>query len=114
LQAATCAAARQGLVHADEGHWVFTQIPVTDNLLLPDYDLPWAERMRRVEEVLDTLAGFAAKRQTLGLAQGLVQRPRLLMLGDPSAGLSPVLVDRVPGVVRALKAQGTAVPLVES
>ncbi len=43
-----------------------------------------------------------------------MQRPRLLMLGDPSAGLSPVLVDRVPGVVRALKAQGTAVPLVES
>lgn len=68
LQAATCAAARQGLVHADEGHWVFTQIPVTDNLLLPDYNLPRAERMRRVEEALDTFAGFAAKRQEKGRA----------------------------------------------
>jgi branched-chain amino acid transport system ATP-binding protein len=118
-------AVRQGLVHVIEGHRVFTQISVTDNLLLAGYDLPRRERMQRVEEALEYFPEIAAKRQDKGgalsggqqqmlaVAQGLVQRPRLLMLDEPSAGLSPVLVDRVLGVVRALKARGTAVLLVE-
>jgi branched-chain amino acid transport system ATP-binding protein len=49
----------------------------------------------------------------LAVAQGLVRRPRLLMLDEPSAGLSPVLVDRVLMVVRRLRETGTAVLLVE-
>ena len=49
----------------------------------------------------------------LAVAQGLVRRPRLLMLDEPSAGLSPVLVDRVLAVVARLRAAGTAVLLVE-
>ena len=49
----------------------------------------------------------------LAVAQGLVRRPRLLMLDEPSAGLSPVLVDRVLDVVGRLRAAGTAVLLVE-
>src|SRR5471030_381607 len=47
------------------------------------------------------------------VAQGLVRRPLLLMLDDPSAGLSPVLVDRVLNVIGQLRKQGTAVLLVE-
>jgi branched-chain amino acid transport system ATP-binding protein len=49
----------------------------------------------------------------LAVAQGLVRRPRLLMLDEPSAGLSPVLVDRVLTVVRGLRDLGTSVLLVE-
>jgi branched-chain amino acid transport system ATP-binding protein len=49
----------------------------------------------------------------LTVAQGLVRRPRLLMLDEPSAGLSPVLVDRVLNVIGQLRKQGTAVLLVE-
>ena len=49
----------------------------------------------------------------IAVAQGLVRRPRLLMLDEPSAGLSPVLVDRVLNVVAQLRTQGTAVLLVE-
>jgi branched-chain amino acid transport system ATP-binding protein len=49
----------------------------------------------------------------LAVAQGLVRRPKLLMLDEPSAGLSPVLVDRVLSVVRQLGQSGTAVLLVE-
>jgi branched-chain amino acid transport system ATP-binding protein len=49
----------------------------------------------------------------LTVAQGLVRRPRLLMLDEPSAGLSPVLVDRVLNVIGQLRQQGTAVLLVE-
>jgi branched-chain amino acid transport system ATP-binding protein len=49
----------------------------------------------------------------LAVAQGLVRRPKLLMLDEPSAGLSPVLVDRVLDVVARLRQAGTAVLLVE-
>src|SRR5256885_10960436 len=49
----------------------------------------------------------------LAVAQGLMRRPKLLMLDEPSAGLSPVLVDRVFDVVRRLRETGTAVLLVE-
>jgi branched-chain amino acid transport system ATP-binding protein len=118
-------AARAGLVHVIEGHRVFTQISVTDNLLLAGYDLPRAERARRIEEALEYFPEIAAKRhdrggalsggqqQMLVVAQGLVRRPRLMMLDEPSAGLSPVLVDRVLGVVSALREKGTSVLLVE-
>jgi branched-chain amino acid transport system ATP-binding protein len=118
-------AARAGLVHVIEGHRVFTQISVADNLLLAGYDLPRSERAQRIEEALEYFPEIAAKRQDRGgalsggqqqmlvVAQGLVRRPRLIMLDEPSAGLSPVLVDRVLGVVSALRAKGTSVLLVE-
>jgi branched-chain amino acid transport system ATP-binding protein len=114
-----------GLVHVIEGHRVFTQLSATDNLLLAAYGLPRGERAARVEEVLELFPEIAAKRreraaalsggqqQILAVAQGLVRRPRLLMLDEPSAGLSPVLVDRVLIVVRRLREAGTAVLLVE-
>jgi branched-chain amino acid transport system ATP-binding protein len=114
-----------GLVHVIEGHRVFTQLTVLDNLLLAAYDLPRGERSVRVEEALTLFPEIASKRheranalsggqqQILAVAQGLVRRPRLLMLDEPSAGLSPVLVDRVLVVVRQLREAGTAVLLVE-
>jgi branched-chain amino acid transport system ATP-binding protein len=117
--------ARAGLVHVIEGHRVFTQLSVTDNLLLSGYDLPRGERSARVEEALAYFPEIAAKRndrggalsggqqQMLAVAQGLVRRPKLLMLDEPSAGLSPVLVDRVLAVAAALREKGTSVLLVE-
>jgi branched-chain amino acid transport system ATP-binding protein len=114
-----------GLVHVIEGHRVFTQLAVQENLLLAAYDLPRGERAARVEEVLELFPEIAAKRheraaalsggqqQILAVAQGLVRRPRLLMLDEPSAGLSPVLVDRVLVVVQRLRETGIAVLLVE-
>jgi ABC-type branched-subunit amino acid transport system ATPase component len=103
--------------------------------LLRDSDLPSlaaqpqgrasGERNARVEEALGFFPEIAEKRheravalsggqqQMLAVAQGLVRRPRLLMLDEPSAGLSPVLVDRVFVVVRRLREASTAVLLVE-
>lgn len=118
-------AARAGLLHVIEGHRVFTQQTVTENLLLAAYDLPRGERAARVDEALSFFPEIAEKRresgaalsggqqQMLVVAQGLVRRPRLLMLDEPSAGLSPVLVDRVLNVVTQLRKAGTAVLLVE-
>jgi branched-chain amino acid transport system ATP-binding protein len=116
---------KAGLAHVIEGHRVFTHLAVLDNLLLAGYDLPRGERAARIEEVLELFPEVAAKRyepaaslsggqqQILAVAQGLVRRPKLLMLDEPSAGLSPVLVDRVLVVVRQLRDAGTAVLLVE-
>jgi len=116
---------RRGLAHVVEGHRVFTQLAVTDNLSLAGYDLPRAERRSRIEEALSFFPEIAAKRndragalsggqqQMLAVAQGLVRRPLLLMLDEPSAGLSPVLVDRVLAVARQLRESGTAILLVE-
>ena len=116
---------RQGVVHVVEGHRVFTQISVEDNVLLAGYGLPAAVRKQQVEEALDFFPEIKAKRndravtlsggqqQMLAVAQGLVRKPRLLMLDEPSAGLSPVLVDRVLAAAGQLRAAGTAVLLVE-
>jgi len=116
---------KAGISHVIEGHRVFTQLSVLDNLLLAVYDLPRRERVARVEEALALFPEIAAKRheraaalsggqqQILAVAQGLVRRPSLLMLDEPSAGLSPVLVDRVLVVVERLREGGTAVLLVE-
>ena len=119
------AAMRAGLVHVIEGHRVFTGLSVTDNLLLAGYDVPKIDRMRRLDEALAFFPEIAAKRterggalsggqqQMLAVAQGLVQQPRLMMLDEPSAGLSPVLVDRVLAVLCQLRTRGVAVLLVE-
>jgi branched-chain amino acid transport system ATP-binding protein len=114
-----------GLVHVIEGHRVFTTLTVFDNLLLAGYGMPRPELAERVEEALAFFPEIAAKRsdravtlsggqqQMLAVAQGLVRRPRLLMLDEPSAGLSPVLVDRVLAAMETLRKNGTAVLLVE-
>jgi branched-chain amino acid transport system ATP-binding protein len=119
------AAVRAGMSHVIEGHRVFTQLPIADNLLLAGYDLPRSERRARVEEALTLFPELAAKRharagalsggqqQMLAVAQGLVRRPLLLLLDEPSAGLSPVLVDRVLAVLQRLREGGVAVLLVE-
>ena len=115
----------QGLVHVIEGHRVFTQLTVLDNVLLAGYGMPAAQRNTQVEEALAFFPEIGAKRndravtlsggqqQMLAVAQGLVRRPRLLMLDEPSAGLSPVLVDRVLAAADQLRKSGTAVLLVE-
>jgi branched-chain amino acid transport system ATP-binding protein len=116
---------RAGLVHVVEGHRVFNSLTVFDNLLLAGYGMPRPELAVRVEEALAFFPEIAAKRadrvvtlsggqaQMLAVAQGLVRRPRLLMLDEPSAGLSPVLVDRVLAAMETLRKNGMAVLLVE-
>lgn len=118
-------AVNAGLVHVVEGHRVFTQLTCEDNVLLAGYGMPAAQRKLHVEEALDFFPEIKAKRhdravtlsggqqQMLAVAQGLVRKPKLLMLDEPSAGLSPVLVDRVLAAAGQLRDAGTAVLLVE-
>jgi branched-chain amino acid transport system ATP-binding protein len=118
-------AVNAGLVHVVEGHRVFTQLSVHDNVILAGYGMGRAELERRVEEALEFFPEIAEKRndravtlsggqqQMLAVAQGLVRHPKLLMLDEPSAGLSPVLVDRVLTAAGRLRDAGTAILLVE-
>lgn len=118
-------AVNAGLVHVVEGHRVFTQLSVHDNVMLAGYGMKRRELDTRVKEALAFFPEIAAKRndravtlsggqqQMLAVTQGLVRRPRLLMLDEPSAGLSPVLVDRVLAAAARLRDAGTAVLLVE-
>jgi branched-chain amino acid transport system ATP-binding protein len=118
-------AVRAGIAHVIEGHRIFSQLTVLDNMLLAGYGMKRGERADRVEEALTLFPEIAAKRadragtlsggqqQMLAVAQGLVRQPRLLMLDEPSAGLSPVLVDRVLMVAARLRQGGTAILLVE-
>ena len=118
-------AVNAGLVHVVEGHRIFTQLTVEDNVLLASYGMPSAQGRKQVEEALDFFPEIKAKRndravtlsggqqQMLAVTQGLVGKPKLLMLDEPSAGLSPVLVDRVLAAAAQLRAAGTAVLLVE-
>ena len=116
---------RAGLVHVVEGHRVFTQLSVIDNVMLAGYGLPSSQRADQVEEALAYFPDIAAKRhdravtlsggqqQMLAVAQGLVRRPSQRKIDEHTAGLSPVLVDRVLSAVARLREAGTAVLLVE-
>jgi branched-chain amino acid transport system ATP-binding protein len=121
----TQACGRLGLVHVIEGHRVLPSLTVEENLLLAALDQPASGRRLRVEEAYrvfpeiqekhalraGTLSG--GQQQMLVIAQGIARHPRLLLLDEPSAGLAPVLIDRVIEVVAGLRSQGTAVLLVE-
>src|SRR4030088_3363700 len=110
-------AARAGLVPVIEGHRAFTQISVSDSRRRAAYALPRGERASRVEEALSFFPEIAEKRherggalsggqqQMLTVAQGLVRHPRLLMLDEPSAGLSPGAGDRGLNVLCQLRAE---------
>ena len=108
---------KRGLVHVLEGHRVFAPLTVEENLLLAAFDVPAAQRMERVEEAYSFFPDIARKRhdkagalsggqqQMLAVGQGIVRRPKLLILDEPSAGLAPVLID--------LRAKGAAILLIE-
>ncbi len=116
----------QGLVMVPEGRGVFTRMSITENLQMGAYLRRDAaeiardiERMfvlfPRLRERKDQLAGTMSggEQQMLAMARALMARPKVLLLDEPSMGLSPIMVDKILEVVRDVHGQGMTVVLVE-
>jgi branched-chain amino acid transport system ATP-binding protein len=114
-----------GIAQSPEGRRLFPRMTVEENLLLGAYarrDGDVAKDMDRVYELFDVLgqrrkqkAGLfsGGEQQMLAIGRSMMSRPRLLMLDEPSMGLSPIMTQRIFDTVGDLRSQGTTVLLVE-
>ena len=117
---------RDGLAMVPEGRGVFTRMTITENLLMGAYirsdkaeialdvDKVFA-LFPRLKERRDQLAGTMSggEQQMLAMGRALMSRPKVLLLDEPSMGLSPIMVDKIFEVVQDVYAQGVTVLLVE-
>ncbi len=115
-----------GLVMVPEGRGVFSRMTVLENLLMGAYvreddqvvqeDV---ERMMalfpRLKERVSHLAGHLSggEQQMLSMARALMARPRMMLLDEPSMGLSPIMVDKIFEVIGQLRSEGMTILLVE-
>jgi branched-chain amino acid transport system ATP-binding protein len=117
---------KRGVGHSPEGRRVFARMTVRENLELGAYTRSsrkeFAEDYERVLDVFPRLRERLAQKsgtlsggeqQMLAMARALMSRPKLLMLDEPSLGLSPILVQTIFGVIRDINARGTTVLLIE-
>jgi branched-chain amino acid transport system ATP-binding protein len=115
----------RGLIHVPEGRRIFPNMTVRENLDLGSYRRAHARRadnLRRVfvlfprladrqSQLAGTLSG--GEQQMLAIGRGLMAEPKLLILDEPSLGLSPLLVEHLFSLIRSINAEGIAVLLVE-
>jgi len=114
-----------GIAQCPEGRRLFPRMTVEENLLLGAYarrDGDVARDMARVYELFEVLgqrrkqkAGLfsGGEQQMLAIGRSMMSRPRLLMLDEPSMGLSPIMTQRIFDTVAELRSEGTTILLVE-
>ena len=116
---------RAGLIQVPEGRRIFPNLTVIENLELGAYARARERRGTNLERVFATFPRLAERRaqpagtmsggeqQMLAIGRGLMAEPRLLILDEPSLGLSPLLVDELFALIGRLHADGLSVLLVE-
>jgi branched-chain amino acid transport system ATP-binding protein len=117
--------AKQGLVMIPEGRGTFTRMTITENLQMGAYTRNDQEIDADIEKVFsifprlkerrDQLAGTMSggEQQMLAMGRALMARPKVLLLDEPSMGLSPIMVDKIFEVVADIHKQGVTMLLVE-
>ncbi|MGW3033744.1 ABC transporter ATP-binding protein [Streptomyces sp. NPDC001178] len=116
----------QGLAHSPEGRRIFPRMTIEDNLRLGAFlrndkegiekDIQRAYDLfpilgERRKQAAGTLSG--GEQQMLAMGRALMSRPKLLMLDEPSMGLSPIMMQKIMATIQELKAQGTTILLIE-
>jgi len=117
---------QQGLAMVPEGRGVFTRMTIVENLQMGAYirddHAAIADDIERVfttfprlkerrEQLAGTMSG--GEQQMLAMGRALMSRPKVLLLDEPSMGLSPIMVDKIFEVIQEVSAQGVTILLVE-
>ena len=114
-----------GLIHVPKGRKIFPNLSVRENLELGSYRRARSNRATNLERAFDIfprlrqrqgqLAGTLSggEQQMLAIGRGLMAEPRLIIMDEPSLGLSPLLVDEMFALISRIAAEGLAVMLVE-
>ncbi|MBI9105269.1 MAG: ABC transporter ATP-binding protein [Spirochaetales bacterium] len=115
-----------GLVHVPEGRQIFTHLTVRDNLLVGAYlrndpkgikeDLDRVHKLfPRLKERENQYGGHLSggEQQMLAISRGIMARPKLMLLDEPSLGLAPIIVNQIFEIIKEINKAGTAIMIVE-
>ncbi len=117
---------RRGVIHVPEGRKIFAPLTVQENLEMGAFTRNDPAEIRqsmervfksfpRLKERLNQLGGTLSggEQQMLAIGRGLMARPKLLLLDEPSMGLAPILVEEIFSIIQEINSQGVSVLLVE-